>query len=238
MTSYQVTPDMHSAWQEPIIALQSSPPASPSEGDRYIVLPTGTGAWSGHDNAIAWYYGAAWTFCSPINGWRVYDEGVGYWRNFNGVAWGGNAESLYALLGGRSGGQTICGGTGANEDLTLDPTSHATKGNLVVKGDIISKGLVWTIRTSAADNQWRSVCYGNGLFVAVAITGSGNRVMTSPDGINWTIRTSAADNGWLSVCYGNGLFVAVANTGSGNRVMTSPDGINWTIRTSAADNGW
>ena len=78
---------------------------------------------------------------------------------------------------------------------------------------------VWTTSKSAADNQWYSVCYGNGLFVAVAITGSGNRVMTSPDGITWTIRSSAADNQWRSVCYGNGLFVAVAITGSGNRVM-------------------
>ena len=93
-------------------------------------------------------------------------------------------------------------------------------------------------RTSAADNAWYSVCYGNGLFVAVANTGTDNRVMTSPDGITWTIRTSAADNQWLSVCYGNGLFVAVAGSGTGNRVMTSPDGITWTIRTSAADNQW
>ena len=96
----------------------------------------------------------------------------------------------------------------------------------------------WTIRTSAADNSWRSVCYGNGLFVAVASIGTGNRVMTSPDGINWTTRTSVVDNSWRSVCYGNGLFVAVAINGVGNRVMTSPDGINWTIRTSAADNSW
>ena len=73
---------------------------------------------------------------------------------------------------------------------------------------------------------------------AVAQSGTGNRVMTSPDGINWTIRTSAADNEWMSVTFGNNLFVAVANTGTGNRVMTSPDGITWTIRTSAADNDW
>ena len=96
----------------------------------------------------------------------------------------------------------------------------------------------WTIRTSAADIYWTSVCYGNGLFVAVAISGLGNRVMTSPDGITWTIRTSAADIYWQSVCYGNGLFVAVAISGTGNHVMTSPDGITWTIRTSAADNDW
>ena len=102
----------------------------------------------------------------------------------------------------------------------------------------VAAGTNWTSRTSAADNYWRGVTYGNGLFVAVAYSGIGNRVMTSPDGINWTTRTSAADNDWRSVTYGNGLFVAVASSGIGNRVMTSPDGITWTIRTSAADNDW
>jgi hypothetical protein len=80
------------------------------------------------------------------------------------------------------------------------------------------------------------------LFVAVAFSGSGNRVMTSPDGISWTSRSSAADNNWNSVTYGtpnsSPFFVAVADSGSGNRVMTSPDGINWTIRSSASDNNW
>ena len=84
----------------------------------------------------------------------------------------------------------------------------------------------WTARTSAADNGWRSVCWAAelGLFVAVSYTGTGNRVMTSPDGITWTARTSAADNGWHSVCWAAelGLFVAVSESGTGNRVMTSP----------------
>jgi hypothetical protein len=78
----------------------------------------------------------------------------------------------------------------------------------------------WESQTSASDNNWFSVTYGNGLFVAVATSGTGNRVMTSPDGITWTARTSAADNSWFSVTYGNGLFVAVAISGTGNRVMT------------------
>jgi hypothetical protein len=84
-----------------------------------------------------------------------------------------------------------------------------------------SSGITWTSRTSAADNDWYGVTYGNGLFVAVASSGTGNRVMTSPDGITWTSRAAAADNGWLGVTYGNGTFVAVALTGTGNRVMTS-----------------
>ncbi|MDA9089697.1 fibronectin type III domain-containing protein [Maribacter arcticus] len=95
-------------------------------------------------------------------------------------------------------------------------------------------GEFWTTQTSAADNNWTSVTYGNGLFVAVAR----NSVMTSPDGITWTAQTSAADNYWSSITYGNGLFVAVSYTGNGNRVMTSPDGITWTSRSSAADNDW
>ena len=99
-------------------------------------------------------------------------------------------------------------------------------------------GVDWTIRTSAANNFWNSVTYGNGLFVAVANDGSPNGVMTSPDGITWTSQTSAAYNAWFSVTYGNGLFVAVSYSGSGNRVMTSPDGITWTSQTSAADNNW
>jgi hypothetical protein len=98
--------------------------------------------------------------------------------------------------------------------------------------------VTWTSRTSAADNNWRSVAYGAGLFVAVSSTGTGNRVMTSPDGINWTSRNAAAENSWQSVTYAAGLFVAVAQSGTGNGVMTSTDGINWTIRTSATDNGW
>ena len=108
--------------------------------------------------------------------------------------------------------------------------------NLVPAPSVI--GVSWTTSALADNNFWTSVTYGKGLFVAVAGSGAGNRVMTSPDGITWTARTSAADNSWSSVTYGNGLFVAVANTGMGNRVMTSEDGINWTARASAADLFW
>ena len=99
-------------------------------------------------------------------------------------------------------------------------------------------GHIWTSRSAAANNTWSSVTYGNGLFVAVSASGTGNRVMTSPDGITWTSRSSAADINWQSVTYGNGLFVAVSLSGTGNRVMTSPDGITWASRSSAADNSW
>jgi hypothetical protein len=42
-------------------------------------------------------------------------------------------------------------------------------------------GITWTARSSAADNGWTSVTWSAevGLFVAVAASGTGNRVMTS-----------------------------------------------------------
>ncbi len=99
-------------------------------------------------------------------------------------------------------------------------------------------GINWTLRTTSVANDWISITWGNGLFVAVSNTGTTNRVMTSPNGTTWTSRTSASSNNWTCVTYGNNLFVAVANSGTGNRVMTSSDGITWTSRTSAADNNW
>lgn len=100
---------------------------------------------------------------------------------------------------------------------------------------VMRRGIIWTSRSSAANNLWTAVTYGNGLYVAVSNTGTGNRVMTSPDGVIWTIRVSAANDAWSGVAYGNGVFVAVSGSGT---VMTSPDGITWTTRTAAAANNW
>jgi hypothetical protein len=122
-------------------------------------------------------------------------------------------------------------------NITALNTRTRTSGAAAV--DCVS---TWTARTSASDNSWLSVCWAPELsiFVAVAASGAGNRVMTSPDGITWTARTSAADNNWWDVCWAPELsiFVAVATTGTDNRVMTSPNGISWTTQTSPAENSW
>jgi hypothetical protein len=60
--------------------------------------------------------------------------------------------------------------------------------------------------------------------VAAASSGTGNRIMTSGDGLNWTVRSSPADLGWRSLCWSpqRRQFAAVSNSGAGNRVMVSP----------------
>ena len=133
---------------------------------------------------------------------------------------------------GPTGSQGDTGPTGLQGDTGATGPQGSTGPS---SGSSYQSGIDWTSRVSAVDNEWRSVSYGNGLWVAVSLSGSGNGVMTSPDGINWTIRTSPADvYRWRSVAYGNGLWVSVAPFG----IMTSPNGINWTIRTNPASNYW
>lgn len=104
--------------------------------------------------------------------------------------------------------------------------------------------LAWTSRTAPSSQEWMSIAYGNGRFVAVAdglSTSTGSRVMTSADGITWTAQTSIDDTvGWRSVTFGAGLFVAVGTfNDAGGRIMTSADGITWTTRASGDDdNRW
>jgi hypothetical protein len=123
----------------------------------------------------------------------------------------------------------------------------ANQSAVIVSG---TGGTSWNARTStaaAAVAGWRSVTYGNGLFVAVATTTStSGAVQTSPDGITWTAQTlttgASGVSGWQSVTYANGIFVAVAaTTSTSGAVMTSYNGITWTPRTlttGASSTGW
>ena len=50
------------------------PPASPVEGDRYLIATGATGAWVGKDLNITLYTSGAWRFFAPRTGWFVWDE--------------------------------------------------------------------------------------------------------------------------------------------------------------------
>ncbi len=47
----------------------AAPPASPADGDRYIVAAPGTAGWSGRDDLIAAWQDGAWAFLPPRSGW-------------------------------------------------------------------------------------------------------------------------------------------------------------------------
>src|SRR5689334_2660922 len=110
----------------------ATPPGSPTEGQRYIVAASPTGAWVGHAGQIARWFSGGWIFYAPKEGWRAWvsDEDLLY--GFNGTTWGttGGGGSGFAVLAGQAGGQTLYGGTAAGENLILGSTAHATKGKI------------------------------------------------------------------------------------------------------------
>ncbi len=52
-------------WQQEVLTITSTPPVSPTEGDRYIVGTSATGSWEGRDDYIAEYNSGAWLFLAP-----------------------------------------------------------------------------------------------------------------------------------------------------------------------------
>lgn len=61
----------------------STPPGSPSIGNRYIVGLIPTGDWSGHSREITTWNGTAWIFTTPEKGMKVYVEDEERWYIFS-----------------------------------------------------------------------------------------------------------------------------------------------------------
>lgn len=84
----------------------------------------------------------------------------------------------------------------------------------------LADGTTWNSREAKENNKWRSVTFGDGVFVAVANGDNTNRIMTSTDGISWPF-SFAANFDWQSVTYGDGVFVVLNTPNGGNRVVRS-----------------
>lgn len=65
----------------------ATPPASPAEGDRYIVAASPTGAWSGWANSVALRADGAWFRLPPQVGWTAWVADEGWLVVWTGSAW-------------------------------------------------------------------------------------------------------------------------------------------------------
>ena len=78
----------------------ATPPASPTEGERYIVAAGATDAWTGWDGDVVLFTGGAWLRLSPQEGWRVWIEDEGVLVVRMGGAWLTLDEALNLLVRG------------------------------------------------------------------------------------------------------------------------------------------
>ncbi|RMH48628.1 MAG: DUF2793 domain-containing protein [Alphaproteobacteria bacterium] len=76
----------------------AAPPASPAEGDRYIVGSGATDAWTGWDGDVALFSGGAWVRLPAREGWRIWVEDEAVLLVFDGTCWiGVTPDALQGL---------------------------------------------------------------------------------------------------------------------------------------------
>jgi len=80
--------------------------------------------------------------------------------------------------------------------------------------------------------NWTGICYGGGVFCAVAQTISG----TTSDGVYWHKGYMPANRAWGPIAHSGSVFCTVA--GGANYSATSTDGLIWTEHSMAGSGNW
>lgn len=76
----------------------TAPPGSPADGAAYLVKATGTGAWAGHDGAIAFYMSSGWLFVTPVEGFAAWIADENAFLIYDGSAWiSPTAANIYRI---------------------------------------------------------------------------------------------------------------------------------------------
>ncbi|MEM6499038.1 MAG: DUF2793 domain-containing protein, partial [Pseudomonadota bacterium] len=162
----------------------TTPPSTPSDGDRYIVAVGGEAEWADQASSIAAYQDGAWAFYSPNEGWLAWidDEDIL-------VAWDGNSwitASASSDNGGDSGGSLT-----ATNMLGINATADETN-RLSVRSaaSLLShEGAGHQLKINkASDSQTASLLYQSGFSGRAELGLAGNddlSVKVSADGTTW-----------------------------------------------------
>lgn len=84
-----------------------------------------------------------------------------------------------------------------------------------------------------SDVEWRSICYGNGKYIAVGYSQS---AVYSTNGTSWTVFNMPEAYNWQSVCYGNSTYVAIAY--NSEYAAYSTDGTSWELALLPSSDKW
>lgn len=84
----------------------AAPPASPANGQCWIVATGASGTWAGKDNQLACWTEGGWRFVAPQPGMLAWNKGAGLWIYWTGTAWSGGELPAAAI---RIGGLQIVG---------------------------------------------------------------------------------------------------------------------------------
>lgn len=216
--------------------LVAAPPASPAEGERWIVGPAASGAWTGRENAIALWRDGAWQFVTPATGWSAHvqaDHGLVAWT---GSQWLPVASPLPAAI------QNI-------EKLGLGTTADAGNplsaklNNALWIGRGTGEGgdgnLRYKLSKEASSNTLSLVFQTNYSGRAeIGLSGDDDlRVKVSPDGSAWreALRIDRASG---RAFFPSGIAGTADGTGFRNRLMNGAFAVNQRLAATSADDSY
>lgn len=111
----------------------NTPPASPSDGQCFILGAAPTGAWAGQAKALAGYADGGWRFVAPLAGMSAFDKASGQTAVFDGTAWAVGTLSAAKLMVGANQvvgarGAAVAGPSGGT---TVDAEARAALGAIL-----------------------------------------------------------------------------------------------------------
>lgn len=119
-----------------VLTVTATPPATPGDGERWIVGDGATGAWAGQDNRIA-LWSSGWLFIAPGVGWLAFDQSASALRMWSGAAWidtGLLLTSTYTGMRSRDGTDRIrFGRAGTDNRVIIDLYDTAGGSSVVIR---------------------------------------------------------------------------------------------------------
>jgi hypothetical protein len=212
--------------------ISASPTLNSSTANWISVATNGTiwvaisasGQTSYSSNGITWNIGGT---LPTATAWYAVTYGNGVFVAVSQKLSGGSV-SAYSTNGITWTAGGSMGSTSQFYSLATNGTSQfvAVGLNTAIAAVSSNQGAGWTQYAMPSQQNWSSITYGSGVYVAVSgLTTVSTVGAYSTTGSNWTQVTLPTSAAWSSVTYGNGKFVAVASTG---QVIYSTNGISWT----------
>ena len=155
-----------------------SPPATITDGDRYIVAASAIGSWTGMEDHVAAWQDNAWIFYVPLDGWLTWvsDEDILF-------VWSANAWKPVSSGGGGSVNPTPLVGVNATADTTnrLSVSSPASLFNH--EGNGHQQKINKNAATDTASQLYQTGFSGR---AEIGLTGDDDfHFKVSPDGSSW-----------------------------------------------------
>jgi uncharacterized protein YlxW (UPF0749 family) len=190
---------------------QTAPPATPSAGDSYIIASGATGAWAGHDGAVAVFDGSAWVYGTPRTGWRAYDEGDEVSLIFKGGVWAVQTsytdeqvrDVIGAALAAGTGVTVTVDDSGNTITIAVDTSTEAERIRDVIAAALVAGDGISIVVNDASDTITITNAGGSGggsytdeqvrdVIGAALVAGSGITITVNDAGDTITIASTAA----------------------------------------------